>query len=90
MFKQSTKDSINGWGQVFRFVTPILITIGLWIMADMKNEIREIRNTAKEVALETVKYNSNHLEHHRNFETKVVERLASIETILRGRKGGLP
>ena len=86
MFKQTTKDSINGWGSVLRFITPILITVGLWIMSDLKNEIREIRTTAKEVAIETSKYNTNHLTHHSSFEKDMCERIASIETILKNWK----
>jgi hypothetical protein len=84
-FKQSTCDTINGWGTVFRFITPILITVGLWIMADTKNEIREIRQTAKEVAIITTTYNTQHLAHHSTFEVGVCERLSSIETILKKR-----
>jgi len=85
MFTQKLKDNINGWGLVFRFVTPILITVGLWIMSDMKNEIREIRTTAKEVALETAKYNVNHLEQHRKFESDIMQRITRLEVAIKDR-----
>ena len=82
MFSQKTKDRINGWGAVFRFVTPILITVGLWIMSDMKTEIRDIRIAARLLATETFAYNEKHLLHHTIFEKDVCERLSCIETIL--------
>jgi hypothetical protein len=82
MFSQKTKERINGWGSVLRFLTPILVTVGLWIMSDMKNEIRDIRIAARLLATETYTYNTNHLTHHFNFEKNVCERLSSIETIL--------
>lgn len=85
MFKQSTKDKLNGWGTVFRFITPVLITITLWILGDMRNQLRDVRNEAKDLAITTVVYNTNHLEHHRVFEINMCERIASIETILRKR-----
>ena len=83
MFKQTTKDTINGWGQVFRVVTPILLTIALWMMTDVKSDIKEIRATARELAAATTIYNTNHLAHHARFETNISERMASIETLLR-------
>ena len=86
MFRQSTKDKINGWGQIFRFVTPVLITIALWILGDMRNQIRDVREDAKLVAVETKVYSLNHLEHHRVFEISLCERITSIETILRNGK----
>ncbi len=85
MFKQQTKDKINGYGLLLRFITPILITLGLWIMSDMKTEIREIRQTAKELSASTIVYNTNHLSHHNIFEKEICERLASIETFIRKR-----
>jgi hypothetical protein len=85
VFRQSTKDKINGWGSVLRFATPLLVSVGLWIMSDMKTEIRDIRKTAQDLAVETIKYNTNHLAHHSVFETNMCERMASIETILKKR-----
>lgn len=83
MFSQKIKDRINGWGSVLRFLTPILVTVGLWIMSDMKNEIRDIRIAARVLATETFAYNEKHLMHHFDFEKGVCERLSSIETVLR-------
>ena len=87
MFKQSTKDKINGWGSVMRFITPSLIVIALWILGDMRNQIKDVRLETKE-AFERVDMQfdkvylqfSNHLEHHRQFEIVLGERMATIET----------
>ena len=85
MFSQKTKDRINGWGSVLRFLTPILVTVSLWIMSDMKTEIRDIRIAARLVATETFNYNEKHLIHHAIFEKDMCERLSCIETILNKR-----
>lgn len=86
MFKQSTKDTINGWGSAFRFITPILLALVLFILTGMKDEIKDIRQTAKELSLTTTIYNTNHLQHHASLETMIGERLAIIETILKNKK----
>ena len=57
-FHPNTVAKINGWGQVLRFVTPMLVSVGLWIMADMKTEIRDIRIAASQVASDTVIFNN--------------------------------
>ena len=77
------KNKINGFGTLFRFITPILITITLWLLGDLSNQLRDVRSDAKEVAATLVAYSTNHLEHHRIFEISMCERIASIETILR-------
>jgi hypothetical protein len=87
MFTQKTKDKINGWGSVFRFVTPILVTIMLFILSSIKSDIKDIKvdtsQRFEKVDLQFEKVNlqfSNHLEHHRKFEVILAERLTSIET----------
>ena len=71
MFKQTTKDTINGWGQVLRFITPILVTITIYILTGMKTDIK---------ALEV--YFTNHLSDHKSIELIIERRLTSIETKL--------
>lgn len=83
MFHQSTKDKINGWGMLFRFVTPMLLTMALWYLGDLRNQIRDTRSDAKEVATTLITYSANHLEHHRVFEVSMCERMATIETLLK-------
>jgi hypothetical protein len=87
MFSQRTKDKINGWGSVFRFVTPVLVTIMLFILSSIKSDIKDIKvdtsQRFEKVDLQFEKVNlqfSNHLEHHRKFEVILAERLTSIET----------
>jgi len=86
MFKQSTKDTINGWGSAFRFITPILLALVIFILTGMRDEIKDIRQTAKDLIVTTSSYNNNHLEHHRIFEIAICERLATIEAILKNKK----
>ena len=93
MFKQSTKDVINGWGSVFRFVTPILITITLFTLNALREDIKTTKQTLriditqarterKENDYKIDKLFTNHLEHHRLLEIALCERLGRIETIL--------
>ena len=83
MFKQQTVDKINGWGTVLRFITPILVTIALFILTGLKEEIKEVKSDNKtNFAKIEVKFD-NHLEHHRQFEIILGERLAAIETKIR-------
>jgi len=90
MFSQKTKDKINGWGSIMRFITPILITIMLFILSSIKTEIKDNKidtcNRFDKIDLQFEKVNvqfSNHLEHHRVFEIVLAERLSSIETVTR-------
>ena len=89
-FSQKTKDRINGWGSVFRFITPLLLSLILFILSDVRSQIRDVKLEAKEgfkiVDMQFDKVNlqfSNHLEHHRQFEIVLAERLTTIETTIR-------
>ena len=86
MFSHSTKEKINGWGTVLRFVTPMLLSIALWLIGDMRNQIRDVSMETKALATTTGVYNTNHLAHHAETEIKICERLASLETFLRVKK----
>lgn len=83
MFKQETKDKINGWGSLFRFITPILITLLMFVINDIKDDIKEVRSEQRTVAVELKAYNTNHLVHHAAIEKELAERLASIEATLK-------
>ena len=76
MFRQSTRDRINGWGSVFRFITPIMIILigylGKMAVGDIKSSISRL-NT----------HFTNHLSDHKNIELVIEKRLTCIETILR-------
>jgi hypothetical protein len=83
MFKQSTKDIINGWGSLLRFITPILLALVMFILNGLKDDVKEIRQTAKDLAVSTLVYNTNHLTHHASIEREICERLASMETTIK-------
>jgi hypothetical protein len=82
-FSQQTRETINGWGSVFQFVTPVLLTIVLFILNGLKDEIKDVRNMAKELAKETAIYHTNHLSHHTKMEISFCERLVALETELK-------
>lgn len=75
-------DRVNGYGVLFRFVTPILITmlgaLTLMLISDIKSELGHIKSDARIAAVGMV----NHLEHHRVLEVNLADRLSSIETML--------
>jgi hypothetical protein len=58
----------------------IALGIGLFILKDMKNEIKEIRKTASEVSVRAIEYNNKHLENHRSFEINICERVSTLES----------
>lgn len=76
-------DSLNGYGVLFRFITPIMVGIIGWftvsLIVDIKQEIGEIKIDAKNVAVGM----TNHLEHHRILEINLAERLTAIEVLMR-------
>ncbi len=39
MFSQSLKDKINGWGSVLRFITPVLVTISIFIIGQINTKV---------------------------------------------------
>lgn len=65
-------DKINGYGVIFRFITPILVTIALFLLTLVINDVKDIKCSF-----------TNHLEHHRQLEVKLENRLSSIETFLK-------
>ena len=38
--KEETVWRLNGWGSIFRFITPILVTIGLFILTEVRKDIQ--------------------------------------------------
>jgi len=69
-----TKDNLNGIGVVLRFITPILITLILYIISGIKEDIKDLKVDMK-----------NHLYHHQELEVNLEKRLSTIEAILKGR-----
>ena len=64
------KNRVNGFGEVFRFVTPILVTVSIFIMGWVRSDI---------VALKT--HFENHLMHHQDLEVGYERRLTQAEKI---------
>ena len=82
-FSQHTKDTINGWGSVFRFITPVLVTIALFYLAGLQSQIKDMKCEVKELTKETQLYHTNHLSHHTKMEISFSERLTALETELK-------
>ena len=40
--KEETVWRLNGWGSVFRLITPILVTIGLFILTEVRKDIQVV------------------------------------------------
>lgn len=71
--KQMTKDTINNYGTLFRFITPLLIGIvGYFLITgigDLKIKLRDMDS-----------HFTNHLNHHQDLEVGYERRLSVIET----------
>lgn len=42
MFSQTVKDRINGWGSVFRFITPVLVSISIFVIGQINNKVDKL------------------------------------------------
>ena len=82
-FSQHTKDTINGWGILLRFVTPVMLTILVVLINMLIADVKEVRIDTKVLAKETQVYFTNHLSHHAKMEKELCERLVVIETRLK-------
>ena len=40
--KDETVERLNGWGSVWRFLTPCLLTIALFILTQVRDDVREV------------------------------------------------
>ena len=85
---------INGYGAILRFITPILITIVLFIIGMLRNDMILIKTEAKSnfdrlEAVAQVNFDkidvqlNNHLSHHQTFDKEVIERLTRVEERLK-------
>ena len=78
MFK-SWVDKVNGYGVMFRFLTPALLgIIGTLILSNLTG----IRQDLKELNVNF----TNHLSDHKTIEIKLGERLSCIETEIKNFK----
>ena len=69
------RERLEFYGSWFRFLTPILITISLFILGMLRADILDLKMGF-----------ANHLEHHRKHEIMLEGRLATIETLMKGIK----
>ena len=40
--KEETLWRLNGWGSIFRFITPILVTISLFILGEVRKDMHDL------------------------------------------------
>ena len=66
-------DKINGYGSIFRFITPILIAVVGYLLSTGMAKIEK-----KIDDLDT--HFTNHLSHHQDLEVGYADRLAKIES----------
>ena len=64
-------EKINGYGAVLRFITPLLITVALFILTMIRQDLGELKA-----------HFSNHLTEHKGMEVQLERRLTHIETLL--------
>ena len=76
-------DKVNGYGVLFRFITPLLAFLMTIIGTLALNNLSEIKRDMDKACLDRKEirvYFDNHLAHHANFETAIEGRLSRIET----------
>ncbi len=89
-------NKINGYGSILRFITPILITIMLFIVGMLRNDMLLVKTEAKAnfdrlEAVAQINFDkidirlSNHLSHHQIFDKEMIERLTRVETKISNR-----
>ena len=66
------KDKIDGYGAIFRFITPILITVALFILGIIRQDLGELKA-----------HFNNHLNEHKIIEIMLESRLTRIETLIK-------
>jgi hypothetical protein len=64
-------DKVNGAGVWLRFITPVLVTVAIFLLSLLIADMRELKE----------KFN-NHLQHHVQLEVTLESRLTRIETLI--------
>lgn len=59
--------------EIFRLITPILVTITLFVIGMIKSDVDEVK-----------KHFSNHLSEHKSLEVTIEKRFTKLETICGG------
>jgi hypothetical protein len=66
-----TADKVNDYGVMFRFITPVLVTIAIFSLSNLAEDIKDLRACI-----------ATHLEVHRVLDVALAERVAKLETII--------
>ena len=83
-------EKINGYGAILRFITPILVTVMLFILSIMRTDILTIKLETKENFNKLEKGSkenfdsligqfNNHLSYHQKLDKEIYQRLTRIE-----------
>jgi len=64
-----TRNMINGYGSLFRFITPALVTIAILLITWIKADVAKLDS-----------HFTNHLAHHQDLEVGYERRLTSVES----------
>ena len=79
------RDKINGYGMLFRFITPVMVAVigffTVMLINDIKTDIKGVKYDLKEINIGF----TNHLSHHRQLEVMLGERLRCLEVRLEER-----
>jgi hypothetical protein len=70
---------INGYGAIMWFITPVLITIMLFILGAMREDVKQLKAETRYGFEKSEIYFNNHLSYHRQFDKEISERLSRIE-----------
>ena len=67
--------TINGYGQMLRFITPVLITVAILLLNWLRTDISELKV-----------HFTNHLSHHNSLEIGYEGRISKVEVELKLRR----
>lgn len=83
-FKRSKR--IDGVGKMFRFITPLLVSIVLFFLGYVLNNQGKLDDKIMCLQREQYAYFTNHLSNYKDFSVMVESRLTAIEVVLNGKK----
>lgn len=65
------RQGIHDYGQLMRFITPLLISIALYLLSNIQKEITKLDT-----------HFTNHLFHHVRLEKEIEHRFTCLETLI--------
>ena len=69
---EGKSSKVDIYGSIFRFITPVLITIALFILTMIRTDMGELKS-----------HFTNHLSDHKTFEVKLENRMTCLETTIK-------